>query len=40
LLATPVTLLVKVVLIAFDPRARWVEAVIGSARPRLDAGEV
>ena len=31
-LATPLTLLVKVVLIDVDPRARWVEALIGPAR--------
>ena len=31
-LATPLTLLVKVVLIDVDPRARWVDALIGPAR--------
>ena len=38
-LATPLTLLVKVVLIDVDPRARWADALIGPARPRRDAGE-
>jgi predicted PurR-regulated permease PerM len=32
-LATPLTLLVKVVLIDVDPRAGWVDALIGPARP-------
>jgi predicted PurR-regulated permease PerM len=35
-LATPLTLLVKVVLIDVDPRARWVHALIGPARPSPD----
>jgi AI-2 transport protein TqsA len=31
-LATPLTLLVKVVLIDVDPRARWVDALTGPVR--------
>jgi predicted PurR-regulated permease PerM len=39
-LAVPLTLLVKAVLVDSDPRARWVEAMIGSVpRARPDSGE-
>jgi AI-2 transport protein TqsA len=32
-LAVPLTLLVKAVLIDADPRAAWAEAIVGSGRP-------